>query len=171
MARAAKTTTKKTTATKTLPPKRITAAPLPKISKDDLRAQVTKLELTVTTLRTKNREANRAAKMIAAKIGELEEHVAQLEKKLASQATAATRSAKAPAWRSIPVMPCRRASRSRIRRRWTRKPKPPSKTWNIISTVKAVRRKTLRLSARRRSGFVRRNGAASSAVHPQTAPA
>jgi hypothetical protein len=96
MARAAKTTTKKTTATKTLPPKRITAAPLPKISKDDLRAQVTKLELTVTTLRTKNREANRAAKMIAAKIGELEEHVAQLEKKLASQATAATRSAKAP---------------------------------------------------------------------------
>ncbi|WP_284945659.1 hypothetical protein [Acidisoma cladoniae] len=82
--------------TKKPPAKRIAVAPLPKISKDDLRAQVTKLELTVTTLRAKNREANRAAKMMAAKIDELEEHAAQLEKKLASQATSATRSAKAP---------------------------------------------------------------------------
>jgi len=101
MARAAKTTTIKKTIAKTPVARRAAAAPLPipKISKDDLRAQVTKLEQTVTTLRAKNRDANRAAKMIAAKIAELEAHVAQLEKKLASQAASATRSVKAASTR------------------------------------------------------------------------
>ncbi len=38
------------------------AAPAPKISKDELRAQLQKLEQTVATLRAKNRELTRAAK-------------------------------------------------------------------------------------------------------------
>ena len=59
-------------------------APAPKVSKDELRAQVEKLELTVTTLRAKGREANKAAKVSTARIAELEGQVAQLEEKLAS---------------------------------------------------------------------------------------
>ena len=53
-------------------PKRAPVAAAPKVSKDELRAQVEKLELSVAALRTKNREANRAAKTAAARIAELE---------------------------------------------------------------------------------------------------
>jgi len=70
-----------------------TAAPAPKVSKDELRAQVEKLELSVAALRTKNREANRAAKTAAARIAELEDQVARLEKAAASQAAPAKRAA------------------------------------------------------------------------------
>lgn len=65
----------------------------PVVSKDELRAQVEKLEQTVATLRTKGREANRASKQASARIAELEEEVARLEKQVASQAAAAKRSA------------------------------------------------------------------------------
>ncbi len=85
-------------AAKTSAPKRmsIVAAPVPKVSKDELRAQVEKLEGTVATLRTKNREANRAAKTAAARIAELEDQVAQFEKSMASQAVVAKRGVKSP---------------------------------------------------------------------------
>ncbi|WP_158745275.1 hypothetical protein [Acidisphaera sp. L21] len=79
----------KTTARAPAPP------PAPKVCKDELRAQVEKLELTVTTLRAKSREANKAAKASTARIAELEDQVAQLEKKLAS-ATAPVRQAALP---------------------------------------------------------------------------
>jgi hypothetical protein len=62
------------------------AAPALKLSKDELRVQVEKLEHANATLRAKNREANRTAKTAAARIAELEEIVAGLEKKAESQA-------------------------------------------------------------------------------------
>ena len=50
------------------------------VTKDELRAQVDKLERTIATLRTKNREATRAAKEATARIEELETQVTKLEK-------------------------------------------------------------------------------------------
>jgi hypothetical protein len=77
-------------------PKRTPAAlpQAPKLSKDELRAQVEKLERANATLRAKSREANRVAKSSAARIAELEGEVARLEKKVALQAAAATRGPK-----------------------------------------------------------------------------
>ena len=66
----------------------------PKLSKDELRTQVEKLERANATLRAKSRETNRAAKSAGARIAELEGEVARLEKKVVSQAAAATRGAK-----------------------------------------------------------------------------
>ena len=66
-----------------------TAPPAPKLSKDELRAQVEKLERANATLRTRSREANRAAKTAAARIAALEEEVARLEKQVAAQTTRA----------------------------------------------------------------------------------
>ena len=66
----------------------------PKLSKDELRAQVEKLERANATLRAKSRETNRAAKSAGARIAELEGEVGRLEKKVVSQAAAATRGAK-----------------------------------------------------------------------------
>jgi hypothetical protein len=66
----------------------------PQVSKDELRAQVEKLERANATLRAKSREANRAAKASAARIAELEEEVARLERKTASQAAPAKRGPK-----------------------------------------------------------------------------
>jgi hypothetical protein len=64
----------------------IAAAPAQKLSKDELRAQVEKLERGNATLRAKSREANRTAKTTAARVAELEEQVARLEKQLTAQA-------------------------------------------------------------------------------------
>ncbi len=65
------------------------AAPASKPSKDELRAQVEKLERANATLRAKNRESGRIAKTAAARIAELEDQVAQFEKKLSRPASAA----------------------------------------------------------------------------------
>jgi hypothetical protein len=54
------------------------------LSKDALRAQVEKLERANTALRTKNREANRAAKLSAARMVELDGEVARLQTQLAA---------------------------------------------------------------------------------------
>ena len=48
------------------------------VSKDELRSQVQKLERVNAALRAKNRQANRAAKLSAARITELEDEVARL---------------------------------------------------------------------------------------------
>ena len=70
-------------------PRGATAAPpLLKVSKDELRGQVEKLEGTVTMLRTRSRDAVRAAKQAAARIAELEAQVAELEKQAAKPTTA-----------------------------------------------------------------------------------
>lgn len=66
----------------------------PKLGKDELRAQVEKLERANARLRVKSREANREAKSSAARIAELEGEVARLEKKATSQAAAAGRDPK-----------------------------------------------------------------------------
>jgi hypothetical protein len=55
---------------------------------------VEKLERANATLRAKSRETNRAGKSAGARIAELEGEVARLEKKMASQAAAATRGGK-----------------------------------------------------------------------------
>jgi hypothetical protein len=55
------------------------------VSKDELRVQLEKAQHTITALRTRSREAVRAAKVSTAQIAELEAKVAQLEKKLAAQ--------------------------------------------------------------------------------------
>ena len=67
------------------------ASATPKVSKDELRGQVEKLERANATLRAKGREATRDAKSSAARVAELEGEVARLEKKLASQAKSAQR--------------------------------------------------------------------------------
>lgn len=56
--------------------------PAPKLSKDELRAAVEKLEAANAKLRAKSRETNKAAKLAAKRVTELEEQVAQLEKEL-----------------------------------------------------------------------------------------
>jgi hypothetical protein len=71
---------------KALPKRTPRMAPSPpKLSKDELRAQVEKLERANANLRAKNREAGREVKKTAARIFELEEQVARLEKQLAAQ--------------------------------------------------------------------------------------
>src|SRR5690348_14476915 len=81
----AKTPAKPTKATAAAKPQQAVAAPAaPKLSKDELRTRVETLEQANATLRTKNRDANRAAKTAAARITELEDQVAQLEKRVAS---------------------------------------------------------------------------------------
>jgi hypothetical protein len=57
-------------------------APAPKLSKDELRAAVEKLEVANAKLRAKSRETNKAAKLAAKRVTELEAQVAQLEKEL-----------------------------------------------------------------------------------------
>ena len=61
----------------------------PTVSKDELRAQVAKLERANATLRAKSRDAGKAAKTAAARIAELEDQVARLGKRLAAQGKAA----------------------------------------------------------------------------------
>jgi hypothetical protein len=53
-------------------------APARAVSQDELRSQVQKLERANAALRAKNRQANRAAKLSAARISELEDEVARL---------------------------------------------------------------------------------------------
>jgi hypothetical protein len=68
------------------PAKKPAAVKAPAVSKDELRTQLEKALNTIATLRTKSREAVRAAKASAAQIDELEAKLAQREKKLATQA-------------------------------------------------------------------------------------
>ncbi|NNM56497.1 hypothetical protein [Acidocella sp.] len=68
------------------PVKKPAAVKAPVVSKDELRAQLEKAQNTIVTLRTKSREAVKAAKVSAAQIAELAATVAQLEKKLGGQA-------------------------------------------------------------------------------------
>jgi hypothetical protein len=70
MARAAKATSAKKPAAASKRPTAASSAATP--SKDKLPALVEKLEASNATLRTKNRGANRAAKITAARIAELE---------------------------------------------------------------------------------------------------
>ena len=53
---------------------------VPKVSKDELRAQVQKLTASVETLRAKLREATKVAKLATSRIVDLEEQVAQRER-------------------------------------------------------------------------------------------
>jgi hypothetical protein len=59
-------------------------------SKDALRAQAEKLERANMALRTKNWEANRAAKLSAARMAELEGEVARLQTQLAAMSAQPT---------------------------------------------------------------------------------
>ncbi len=72
--------TKKTASVKKSP-----SVKAPAVSKDELRAQLEKSQTTIATLRTKAREATRAAKSSAAQIAELEATLAKLEKKSVTQ--------------------------------------------------------------------------------------
>jgi hypothetical protein len=78
-------------------PERATAASpaVPKVSKDELRAQVEKLERANAVLRSKSRETNRAAKTATARIAELEDQVAQLDKQATPKPVLAKRGSKA----------------------------------------------------------------------------
>ena len=68
------------------PAKKPAAVKAPLVSKDELRAQLEKAQNTIATLRTKSRDAVRAAKAAAAQIVELEAKVTELEKKVGAQA-------------------------------------------------------------------------------------
>src|SRR5208282_1253497 len=77
-------TSAKVTKTTAAPERAAAASPAaPKPGKDELRARVEALEHANATLRTKSREAGRAAKTAAARIAELEDQVARLEKQAA----------------------------------------------------------------------------------------
>jgi len=91
---AAKTPAKLTKTAATTKPAPLAAASASKVSKDELRAQVEKLERANATLRAKSRKANRTAKMNAARIAELEDQVAQLEKQAASETASVKRGQK-----------------------------------------------------------------------------
>jgi chromosome segregation ATPase len=94
---AAKTPAKRPKATAAAKPQQAVAAPAaPQLSKDELRTRVETLERANATLRAKNRDANRAAKTAAARIAELEDQVAQLEKRLASAQRKSVPSAASP---------------------------------------------------------------------------
>jgi septal ring factor EnvC (AmiA/AmiB activator) len=81
VAKASTTTRSATTARKPESPAKVSVA-APKVSKDELRAQVEKLGQLVVSLRAKSREANKAAKAATARIAELEAQVARLGKKV-----------------------------------------------------------------------------------------
>lgn len=66
----------------------------PKLSKDELRAQVEKLERANATLRAKSRETNRAGKATAGRIAELEEQVERLERDLGKALAAQSKPAR-----------------------------------------------------------------------------
>lgn len=95
---------KATKATKA-PARAPAATPTPKVSKDELRVQVEKLEQLVVTLRTRSREANKAAKTAFARIPQLEAEVARLGKKAAA--------ASAPAQQPRSTKPTRAKRQSR----------------------------------------------------------
>ena len=61
------------------------AEPAPKLRKDELRAQLAKLERVNATLRAKSRATNKAAKISTARIAELEERLADMEARAASR--------------------------------------------------------------------------------------
>ncbi len=69
----------------TAPAKKPAPVKAPAGSKNELRVQLEKAQTTIATLRTKAREATRAAKSSAAQISELEAKVEQLEKKSSAQ--------------------------------------------------------------------------------------
>jgi chromosome segregation ATPase len=81
------------------------ASAAPKLSKDELRARVEALEQANATLRAKNRDANRSAKTAAARIAELEDQVAQLEKQMTSAQPKPKRSAPSPRKRRREIDP------------------------------------------------------------------
>ena len=97
------------------------ASSVPKISKDELRAQVEKLERTVATLRARSRDAVRAAKQSSARIEELEAQLArkeQLSKPVATAPRAATRTPKPAAEAGMqPMLPDASHARSGKSRR------------------------------------------------------
>ena len=80
-----------------------TAAPAPKVSKGELRAQVEKLERTVATLRARSRDAVRAAKQATARIEELEAELAA--KPAATAPRAASRTPRPAAKADTPTAP------------------------------------------------------------------
>jgi TolA-binding protein len=63
---------KPTKAVKPAPKKAVRAPRAPVVAKADLRASIEKLEGQIATLRTKNRETNKALKVAEARIAELE---------------------------------------------------------------------------------------------------
>ena len=65
-------------------PRAAAPSPPPKVSKDELRAQVEKLEQLVASLRAKSRETNKSAKAATARIAELDAQVARLAAKAAA---------------------------------------------------------------------------------------
>src|SRR4051794_4984018 len=96
-ATAAKTPAKRPKAPAAAKSKQAAAPPAaPKLSKDELHARVETLERANATLRAKSRDANRAVKIAAARIAELEDQVAQLEKCVASAEPKAMQAAPAP---------------------------------------------------------------------------
>jgi hypothetical protein len=80
--KAAKT---KAVAKSVTPTKKLPSVKAQVVSKGELRAQLEKANATIATLRTKAREATRAAKTSAAQLLELETKLAKLEKKSSAQ--------------------------------------------------------------------------------------
>ena len=69
-------------------------AAAPKLSKDELRIQLEKLERANTSLRARSREMNKAAKAAALRIADLEAQLADLQGRAASRGASTNRVAK-----------------------------------------------------------------------------
>jgi signal recognition particle GTPase len=67
----------------------------PAVSKDELRAQLEKLNNTITTLRAKNRDAVKALKVAESRIAELEHEISQIDVKPVAVKPAAPRKPRA----------------------------------------------------------------------------
>lgn len=75
----------------------------PVVSKDELRAQVEKLNGTITTLRSKNREAVKALKAAETRIAALEHEISQIEVKPVAEKPVAPRKPRAVKAKPAPV--------------------------------------------------------------------
>ena len=98
------------------PRKLPTASVAPKLSKGELQAQVEKLERTVATLRSRSREAVRAAKQAAARIGELEAQLAAKEQQALKEPAAVARVATRKSKRTAPSSPAKATASAHDRR-------------------------------------------------------
>jgi hypothetical protein len=118
------------------------APPARKVSNEELRAQVEKLEGLIVTLRAKSRETNKAAKAAIVRIAELKGRSHSWKRRpwrcprqFANRGRRNLCVPGARAARSTQVMQYRRAWRFRSQRLSTRKQRPPLRTWKSTSVT------------------------------------
>lgn len=98
-----KTVAKKPAVVKKPAATKAAAVRAPVVSKDELRAQIEKLENTITTLRAKNRDAVKALKIAENRVAELEHEISQIEVKPVAEKPVQPRKPRAVKPKATPV--------------------------------------------------------------------